>query len=541
MNDERTSTPPGPLPDPVPGPLPGLRSDPLAGQLPVRMRGPADMAEMLPYLLGFFPDDSIVVVGLQGPELQQGGVIRVDIPDEPAAWPRVAGDTARLLVELSERRDERPAQVLVYLCRDPDAEVGPGRAVLAGLAPLAAALSEAFEREGVGVKESLCVSAGRWWSFLCTGSGCCDPGGTPIRSNLGPGPLAAAATFAGLAPRGSRKAIVAGLAPVGDPEADALREAIEQAGAPFIRELAGPGGRTEAVARTAELLAGAITEFRAGARSIDATRVARLLVGLQDKLGRDRAAEYTEPDELVAAQRLWRFLSRRCVPPFEHLAPPPMTLLAWTAWLAGDTATARIVLSRALDIDPKYTLAQLLHESINGGLMPDRLLESVRQERAGRAVLPDHPGALGPPPRSRRAEPPDGRAEPPGRRAEPPSGRGEPPSHPAEPAGGRPAEATPPPRHETRTHTTSTGHKATRGRRDEASEGPPSDPAQPSTPSTYTADGRTAERGAEVTGDEWAGGGRAAATGAVPRRRPARRRRLRLPVQRRPQDRPAEA
>ncbi|WP_371499609.1 DUF4192 family protein [Kitasatospora sp. NBC_00374] len=364
------------------------------------------MAEMLPYLLGFFPDDSIVVVGLQGPELQQGGVIRVDIPDDPAVWPRVAGDTARLLVELSEQRYERPAQVLVYLCRDPAPGAGSARRVLAGLGPLSAALAAAFEREGVGVKESLCVSGGSWWSFLCTGADCCDPGGTPIRSADGPGPLAAAATFAGLAPRGSRKTITAGLAPVGPPEALTLREAIEQAGAPFIRELAGPGGRAGAVDRTARMLAGAVTEFRAGARALDADRVARLLIGLQDKLGRDRAAEYSEPDELVAAQRLWRYLAQRCVPPFEHLAPPPMTLLAWTAWLAGDTATARIVLARALDIDPGYTLAHLLHESINGGLLPDLLLESVRRERAGRATPPSsRPGPASDPAPPRQARP----------------------------------------------------------------------------------------------------------------------------------------
>ncbi|MEV4616443.1 DUF4192 domain-containing protein [Kitasatospora sp. NPDC049258] len=390
MNDERTAMTPGPLPEPEPdagcgpGPQPGFRPGPLPGQLPVRMRGPADMAELLPYLLGFFPDDSIVAVGLQGPDLHQGGVIRVDIPDDPAGWPRLAGDAARLLVQLSERRDERPDQVLLYLCRDPAPGVPSGRGVLADLGPLAAALAEAFRREGVGVKESLCVSAGSWWSFLCTGEGCCDPGGTPIRSTYGPGPLSAAATFAGLAPRGSRKSITAGLGPVGPPEADALCEAIDRASAPFIRELAGPGGRAEAVERTAELLAGAVAEFRAGARALDPGRTARLLVGLQDRRGRDRAAEYTEPDELVAAQRLWRYLVQRCVPPFEHLAPPPMTLLAWTAWLGGDTATARIVLARALEIDPGYTLAQLLYESINGGLVPERLLDSVRRERAGR-------------------------------------------------------------------------------------------------------------------------------------------------------------
>ncbi|MER8186225.1 DUF4192 domain-containing protein [Kitasatospora sp. NPDC094015] len=394
MNDERTAMDPGQPSDPDPdhgagtgtgaGAALGFRPGALPGRSPVRMRGPADMAELLPYLLGFFPDDSIVAVGLQGQGLHQGGVIRIDIPDDPATWPRVAGDAARLLVQLSERRDERPEQVLLYLCRDPAPGVPSGRGVLADLGPLAAALAEAFRRENVGVKESLCVSAGHWWSFLCTGDGCCDPGGTPIRTGHGPGPLSAAATFAGLAPRGSRKAITATLDPVGPPEADTLREVIEQAGAPFIRELAGPGGRDAAVERTAELLAGAVAEFRAGARSVDPARTARLLVGLQDRRGRDRAAEYTEPDELVAAQRLWRFLVQRCVPPFEHLAPPPMTLLAWTAWLGGDTATARVVLARALELDPGYTLAQLLYESINGGLVPERLLDSVRRERAGR-------------------------------------------------------------------------------------------------------------------------------------------------------------
>jgi hypothetical protein len=68
-----------------------------------------------------------------------------------------------------------------------------------------------------------------------------------------------------------------------------------------------------------------------------------------------------------------------------------MTLLAWTAWLAGDTAMARIVLGRTLELDPDYTLAQLLHESLNGGLLPDRLLETVRRERAARSGGPDGP------------------------------------------------------------------------------------------------------------------------------------------------------
>ncbi|MFD8482690.1 DUF4192 family protein [Kitasatospora sp. NPDC059673] len=373
------------------------KPSPRPGHLPVRLRGPADMAEMLPYLLGFFPDDSIVAVGLQGPALDQGGVIRIDIPADPESWERTAEESARLLVELSEQRDRRPVQVLLYLCRDPadGTPVPEGQqAVLEDLRPLAAALTRAFQGQQVIVKESLCVSAGRWWSFLCTGVDCCPPDGTPVRAAHQPSPLAAAATFAGLAPRGSRKAIVAGLAPVGPPLCEVQRRALEDAGPPFIRELAGPGGRHSAVERTEELLASAMAEFRNGARELDTRRTARVLIGLQDKLGRDRAAEYAEPHELATAQKLWRYLIQRCVDPFEHLAAPPMTLLAWTSWLAGDPATARVVLARALELDPDYTLAQLLYESLNSGIAPEALLRVVRSERATRlrgAGIPQHP------------------------------------------------------------------------------------------------------------------------------------------------------
>ncbi|MEV8096118.1 DUF4192 family protein [Kitasatospora sp. NPDC085879] len=412
MNHDEHRTPPA-------APFPGGP----AALLPMPMRGPADMAEMLPYLLGFFPDDSIVAVGLQGPSLQQGGVVRVDIPDNPAQWGPVAHDTAALLLELSEKRDRRPDQVLLYLVRDPAGPtepvgvgepagatapahpVGPSDSAdsagpadpaeaksgappsgaarpVESLRPLADSLAAAFREAGVAVKESLCVSGGRWWSFLCSRPGCCDPTGTPVRPAHRPSAIAAAAAFAGLAPRGSRRSMVAGLAPVGPPTADIQRQEIERAGPGFLRELA--SGRAAAVERTGTLITEVMAEFRDGAREVDPQRVARLLLGLQDKLGRDRGAEFAEPDELAVAQRVWRFLVQRCVSPFEHLAAPPLTLLAWTAWIAGDTATARIMLSRALEVDSRYTLAHLLYESINGGLAPERLLESVRDQRAGR-------------------------------------------------------------------------------------------------------------------------------------------------------------
>ncbi|MEV6972804.1 DUF4192 domain-containing protein [Kitasatospora sp. NPDC093806] len=362
------------------------------GGRPITMRGPADMAELLPYLLGFFPDDSIVAVGLQPPGLHQGGVIRLDIPESAEEWPAAAEETAALLVRLSERQDERPVQVLLYLCQDPGREHGPP--VAERLRPLADRLHRAFASRGVRVKESLCVSAGRWWSFLCTREGCCDPAGHPIRHSPGPGPVAVAATVAGLVPRGSRKEILAGLAPVGPPAADALRAALLRAGS-------GAAGRRLSLTRreSAELLDRVVAEFLAGATALDEDRTARLLLALQDRLIRDRAAEYARPDELAAVQRLWRFLATRCVAPHERLAAPPLTLLAWICWVAGDTATARVVLGHTLRRHPSYLLAQLLYESLNGGFAPETLLASVEAERCRRTERERAAaeGAAGPP------------------------------------------------------------------------------------------------------------------------------------------------
>ncbi|MEV7927631.1 DUF4192 domain-containing protein [Kitasatospora sp. NPDC088779] len=379
-----------------------LTLGPSSGHRPVTMRGPADMAELLPYLLGFYPDDSIVAVGLQGPDLHQGGVIRADVPESPEQWPAAAEETAALLVALSERHGERPVQVLLYLCQDRTTAHAPP--VVDGLRPLAGDLRAAFGRRGVAVKESLCVSDGRWWSFLCRRAGCCDPAGNPIRRAPGPGPAAAAAAFAGLAPRGSRKAIIGGLAPIGPPGADAQRAALaraEAAEAANGADGAGGSGGASVQEQGADLLDQAFAEFAAGARELDEERAARLLVALRDRLTRDRGVEYARPAELAPAERLWRFLARRAVSPYEGCAVAPLTLLAWASWVAGDTATARVVLGHVLRLDPSYLLAELLYESLNDGMTPDALLAAVEAQRRRREAggpVPAPGGEPGPAP-----------------------------------------------------------------------------------------------------------------------------------------------
>lgn len=52
----------------------------------VTLRGPAELADALPYLLGFHPTDSVVMVALHGARGRFGGRLRLGIPRSPQEW-----------------------------------------------------------------------------------------------------------------------------------------------------------------------------------------------------------------------------------------------------------------------------------------------------------------------------------------------------------------------------------------------------------------------------------------------------------------------
>jgi hypothetical protein len=64
---------------------------------------------------------------------------------------------------------------------------------------------------------------------------------------------------------------------------------------------------------------------------------------------------------------LWRDVVRR-VP--DDLRPPAATLLAFAAWLSGDGALAWCAVERALDVEPGYSLANLLTQLLAGAVPP---------------------------------------------------------------------------------------------------------------------------------------------------------------------------
>lgn len=387
-----------------------------ADEQQITLRSPAELADALPYLLGFHPTDSVVMVALHGDRGRFGGRLRLGIPRSPREWPPVAEQLAECLIEGSERRGSRPDGIVAFLCQDPAAGE-TGRQVMERLRPLAQRLRTACGSLDVPVHEVLCISDGRFWSYCCPDVRCCPPDGTGL-AMPGTSVMAAAATYAGVRVRGSLRDMEARLEPWRPPASDEQARALDTAGAALVPRILAGGSREQVGTETLRLARELIQRLDdapcAGApddtdteddRLIGHDEAAAVILGLQDRETRDRAAEWMEGPVAAPALRLWRALSRRCVGPYAEHATAPLTLAGWVAWSTGDEPSARVALGLALRLDPQYVFAQLLHQACNEGLDPEALRHCLRKESGGR-----EPGGR---PRPRAARPPAGRKTPP--------------------------------------------------------------------------------------------------------------------------------
>ncbi len=366
----------------------------------VTLRGPAELIDSLPYLLGYHPDDSVVLVGLHGSNGRFGCRLRVGIPSGEEGWDDLADQLADCLYGNSATRGARPDGALVFLCREPD-EGESGRAVMERLKPLAQRLRIACGALEMPVYEALCVSGGRYWSYCCPDVRCCPAEGTPL-GVPGTSVMAAAATYAGLRVEGSLKELTARLAPLGPPIAEPQELALDLAGTALVPRMLGEVDRRTVRSETLALARRLIDRYReapvadrregwarADARDdelLSHEEAATLILGLQDRVARDWAAEWMEGEAAAPALRLWRALARRCVGAYAEHAAAPLTLAGWVAWSSGDEPGARVALGRALELDSEYVFARLLHSACNSGLDPEPLRRCLRRQRAERTT-----------------------------------------------------------------------------------------------------------------------------------------------------------
>ncbi|WP_435091128.1 DUF4192 domain-containing protein [Micromonospora aurantiaca (nom. illeg.)] len=369
------------------------------------VRSPADMVAAVPYLLGFHPADSVVVVAVRGRRVVFAA--RGDLP-APGADP---GPAARHLAQVVARQDADAATVVGY---------GPAARVTG----VVDAIGDALTAAGLVVLDALRVTEGRWFSYLCVEPSCCPPEGTPY--DPAASQVSAAAVFAGQVALPDRAALAAQVSPLDGPVRLAMRRATgrarlrlaaltgrpstpsagspagglpadsSRAGAepPVPADGAGPegessvpvggpgsGGKSQVPAggagsggepravRTAGTAAvrAAFRRQRRGER-LDDDEVAWLTVLLTHVAVRDHAWSRTDGrDEDIS---LWTDVLRRAEP---DLIAAPGCLLAFAAWRSGHGALAAVALERVLSAHPGYSLAVLLDEALRRGVAPSAL------------------------------------------------------------------------------------------------------------------------------------------------------------------------
>ncbi|HEY0542375.1 MAG TPA: DUF4192 domain-containing protein [Actinoallomurus sp.] len=307
----------------------------------LRLRSPADVVCAIPYLIGFHPADSVVVLACDG--TRGAYAVRLDLSASEALLEHIAGLIAG---------------------QGPEAVILAGYGPAGRVTPMISHVRDRLHHHGVRVREALRVSGDRFWSYLCTDTACCPPEGT--RVDVAASPVAAAAIASGmvaLPDRGELERLVAWSG--GAPMRQATLRAEHRLAAWVSSDASEVPGRM--VREGVPLVRQLLEEACAGSAPPGDEEVAWLAILLTNLRVRDEAwVRLREPD-LERYMDLWRHVLTRVSEPY---AAAPACLLSFAAWRAGEGALANVALDRALTADPSYSMARLLQELFISGLPP---------------------------------------------------------------------------------------------------------------------------------------------------------------------------
>ena len=281
----------------------------------VRAGSPESLLAIVPHLLGFVPQASLVVIGTEAPHDRIKVTLRYDLPDPPGAG--VSADIAAHAVGVIG--SQRLAALVA---------VGYGPRSLVD--PVAAALGAAARMAGIDVLDVLRVEDGRYWSYLCADEDCCPAAGTPFD----PGAHSAAAAMASAGNRvlTDRAAVAARVAPLGGITAESMRQATRRAERHAaqllakVRKSPRVGAARQLIAAEGLNAVGAmIATYRAGGKYTTDYQIAWITVALRDLRVRDDAWARMDPAQADAHRRLWIDVTRRAQPGY---VAAPAALLA---------------------------------------------------------------------------------------------------------------------------------------------------------------------------------------------------------------------
>jgi hypothetical protein len=307
------------------------------------LTSPHDLLAAIPFLIGYHPQDSLVLVALKDEAV--GMAMRVDIPVG------VSAEGYDLLASHFLRDGADGAFIVAYVGAG---AVDPENVLIN--------TSAALVRAGIDIKESLIVRNNRFRSMICSDLTCCPPEGSVI-PDLGSSRIAAEHVIAGHPmPFENVDGLVQSIAALPSSFesvwADEVQAFWVSSDSEEIQELQRDG---------ATAIIDLVGEYREGRGAEDRELAARVIGRLSDIQVRDFALGSHTDESADYYWAMWRDLLR--IAPRGFVAPIAC-LFAAMAYERGEGALAHKGLDRGLGDDDQYSLAHLLRRVFTAGWPP---------------------------------------------------------------------------------------------------------------------------------------------------------------------------
>lgn len=309
-------------------------------------RSPEDLLALAPFVLGFWPEESIVMFTFGAGRPFHA---RTDLPPPAEQGPATLRHLEELLLRPAREHGVEKV-VLLYFGARPDAPAAVHRA-----------LRRAFRRARIRVVAAYHADGRRYFELHHP-----DPAARtrPHPYDVSCHPIVVRGLVEGRIAHRSRAEMVASLEP--DPQAaDAVCVALVSGGVCD----AGVPTDARAVREEGDWVQTLVARLVVDDAVPSDVEVARMVWVLQVPRVRDAAWSLIDRASAQAHVRLWQGVVRR-VP--DGLVAPAAALLGWAAWQAGDGAQAWAAVDRCLRGQPDYALAHHLGRLLEQAVPPER-------------------------------------------------------------------------------------------------------------------------------------------------------------------------
>lgn len=309
-----------------------------------------EMVEQLRFSMPLYPENEVIIRPTHGYTNRAAKFsITHAIPEDPAEWASYSAELTAFSERATQGHEEPITGAMLFVVPKPTPYDAFQQAADA-VQPLAAALQHDLRTAGIPVSAAICIAGGLWRAYDCPDHRCCrdEP-----RSTHTIGRLTRYYRDMGMEPAHTRAHVESQLLPIQGSEATKFSTLLAQKNEhPADCEYT-PGpwmkGTEEKILRALQMVT--------NGQPLPAELAAAAIGYLQEDLELAFSMELVE-SEIRHAHELWHTLVRKCVPPYEHMSVPLLTLLSWTAQHLGDRALAQVAYERALRLDPAHELAR---------------------------------------------------------------------------------------------------------------------------------------------------------------------------------------